>query len=83
MKVDLKETTPEVEPTEGEKLAKQAGADGERLRLTTLILKERESMISDYQNTIRHTGSLVTSSMGYAYSKAISDIFKLLTKGKE
>lgn len=52
----------------------------EKDRLLALIIKEREFMASRYKNTIKHTGSLLTESMTYAYSKGISDIIKLLAK---
>lgn len=52
----------------------------EKERLLVLVLKNRAKMVSDYKNTIRHTGGLLTTSMTYAYSKGINDILKLLTK---
>jgi hypothetical protein len=62
-------------------LLRQAGAEEEKLRLTTLLLQESRTMASDYKNTLKHTSSsLLASSMAYAYSKALNDAFKLLTK---
>ncbi len=55
----------------------------ERVRLLTLILKEQNSMVSDYKHTIKHTGGLLTKSMVYAYSKAINEVFKLINKGAQ
>lgn len=55
-------------------------ATEEKNRLLALIIREREDMVSRYKNTIKHTGSLLTESMTYAYSKGISDIIKLLVK---
>lgn len=72
----VKQETPEA------KLQKEA-AKKERERLTTLILSSSAAMASDYRNTIKHTGGLLTNSMTFAYSKAINDVFKLLTKGSE
>jgi len=56
------------------------GVKAEKNRLTTLLLKERNSQVSDYKNTIKHTGGLLTQSMTYAYSKGLNDALKLLTK---
>lgn len=46
----------------------------------TVLLKQRDSMTSDYKNTIKHTGGLLTASMTYAYSKGIDDAMKLIQK---
>jgi hypothetical protein len=59
------------------------GAKAEKLRLTTLLLKNQASMAADYKNTIKHTGGLLTQSMVYAYSKALNDAFKLLTRKEQ
>lgn len=68
--------------TETEKLQREA-AEKERQRLTMLILSNSASMAAEYRHTIKHTGGLLTKSMTYAYSKALNDVFKLLTKGSD
>lgn len=55
----------------------------ERERILVLILANSAKMASDYKNTIRHTGGLLTQSMVYAYSKCFNDVVKLITKTKE
>lgn len=69
-KVELpKEETKTVDP-----------AAAERQRLLQVIFNKKDDMILEYKTLIKHTGSLVTGSMGYAYSKAINDIIKLISK---
>jgi hypothetical protein len=55
-------------------------AKAEKERLLTLILKNAMPLTQDYKNLIKHTGGLLQTSMGYAYSKGIQDVIKLLTK---
>ncbi len=52
----------------------------EKQRLLALVITKSHNMTMDYKNTIKHTGGLLTTSMGYAYSKGIQDIIKLLSK---
>lgn len=52
----------------------------ERERIILLLLKNTAPMVSDYKHTLKRTGSLMTSSMVYAYSKGIQDVIKLITK---
>lgn len=52
----------------------------ERLRLATKILSKSAGMASDYKNTIKHTGGLLTQSMTFAYAKGLQDAFKLLSE---
>jgi hypothetical protein len=59
---------------------KQTDAEKELLRLQVKFLKNRASMASDYKNTIKHTGGLLSQSMTFAYAKGLNDAFKLLTK---
>lgn len=56
-----------VELTEGQKLVQ-------------FLLGKSQNMAKDYKNTIKHTGSLVSASMAFAYQKAIIDITSLLIK---
>lgn len=55
-------------------------AKAEKERLLILILKNAMPLTQDYKNLIKHTGGLLQTSMGYAYSKGIQDVIKLLTK---
>lgn len=55
----------------------------ERIRIITVLLENRETMIAEYQHLIKHSGGLVTRSMGVAYARAINDVFKLITKGNK
>ncbi len=59
------------------------GVNAERVRIMTLILKEQQSLISNYKNTIKQTGGLLTASMTFAYTRGLNDIFKLLNKPKD
>lgn len=52
----------------------------EKERILAFLLGSAAKMTSDYKNTIRHTKSLLTSSMTFAYSKGIQDTIKLLAK---
>lgn len=52
----------------------------ERERLILKLVSNSASMASDYRNTIKKTGGLLTQSMTYAYSKGLNDALKLLTK---
>lgn len=60
-------------------LTKKA-ADEEKVRLLTKLYKERIPSVSDYKSTIKHTGGLLTESMGYAYAKGYENAIKVLTK---
>lgn len=55
-------------------------AAAERQRLIQLIFNKKDDMILEYKTLIKHTGSLVTASMGFSYSRAINDIIKLIAK---
>lgn len=57
-----------------------AAVKAEKLRLVNLLFSKSQIMTADYKNTIKHTGGLLTSSMTYAYSRALADAVKLLTK---
>lgn len=52
----------------------------EKERILSLIYKNLNPMTTDYKNTIKHTGGLLTSSMTFAYARGIKDVLKLLTK---
>lgn len=52
----------------------------ERNRLAGLLFQKSIEMTNDYGTLIRHTGSLVSASMVFAYSKAFNDCIKLLLK---
>lgn len=67
-KVDIELTTEQKE-----------AAEKERLRILTMLLKERADLVLKYRTLIKQNGSLLTESMVYAYNKAIGDIFKLIT----
>jgi ribonucleotide monophosphatase NagD (HAD superfamily) len=69
-----------VEPKDS---VKEDATKAERQRLTVLLLSNAARMSSDYKNTIKHTGGLLTSSMVFAYSKALNDAIKLITKDNE
>lgn len=55
----------------------------ERVRLLTLVLKNQQDLVIRYKKRIHHAGGLLETSMGYAYSAAINDVFKLISKGEE
>ncbi len=55
-------------------------ASQEKQRLLTIILKNAMPMTQLYKNMLKSQGGLLQSSMGYAYSKGIQDVIKLLTK---
>jgi hypothetical protein len=55
----------------------------ERTRLATLLFTKSIDMTNDYRRVISHTGSLVSASMVFAYSKAFNDCIKLLLKENE
>lgn len=52
----------------------------ERNRLAGLLFQKSIDMTNDYGKLIRHTGSLVSASMVFAYSKAFNDCIKLILK---
>jgi hypothetical protein len=52
----------------------------ERTRLATLLFQKSIDMTNDYKRVISHTGSLVSASMVFAYSKAFNDCIKLILK---
>lgn len=52
----------------------------ERNRLAGLLFQKSIEMTNDYGKLIRHTGSLVSASMVFAYSKAFNDCIKLILK---
>lgn len=52
----------------------------ERNRLAGLLFQKSVDMTNDYGKLIRHTGSLVSASMVFAYSKAWNDAIKLILK---
>lgn len=55
----------------------------ERSRILALLLKEQLPMVAKYKVLIKHTGGMLETSMGYAYSKGLNDVFKLIAKGAE
>lgn len=57
--------------------------DAERVRILTLLLKSQQDLVIRYKKRIHHVGGLLETSMGYAYSMAINDVFKLISKGEE
>lgn len=48
--------------------------------LYTAIMKKSFHMVTEYRTLIKHTGSLMTASMGFAYAKGINDTLKLIAK---
>jgi hypothetical protein len=52
----------------------------EKDKIVTYLITRSEDMVSDYRNTIKHSGGLLTQSMTFAYSKGVNDIIKLITK---
>ena len=68
----MTETKPALTPEEIQAKEKQ--------RIVTLIVTKGLNMTQDYKNTIKYTGGLLSTSMGYAYSKGIQDVIKLITK---
>ena len=52
----------------------------ERMRLAELLFTKSIDMTNDYKRVISHTGSLVSASMVFAYSKAFNDCIKLILK---
>lgn len=55
----------------------------ERMRLAGLLFQKSIDMTNDYKRIISHTGSLVSASMVFAYSKAFNDCIKLILKENE
>lgn len=55
-------------------------AKAERQRLIKLVFDNSTEMTTKYKTNIHHTGSLLSASMTYAYSKALNDVIKLLMK---
>jgi hypothetical protein len=55
-------------------------AQKEKERILTFLFQAAQNMVSDYKNTIKHTGSVLTASMTYAYNKGVYDTIKLLAK---
>ena len=53
----------------------------ERQKLIATIFQNKDKMCSEYGMLVKHTGSLVSTSMVFAYNKAFNDIIKLLLKG--
>lgn len=49
-------------------------------QLTALLFEKSSRMISDYSSLIRHTQSMVNTSMIHAYSKGLNDAIKFLIK---
>ncbi len=56
------------------------GVNAERVRVSTLLLKEQQGMVEEYRALIKHTGGILTNSMVYAYSKGLNDVFKLIQR---
>ena len=75
------EEKPKKELTEAEKIAE--AVTKERERILVLLLSNRAQQASDYKNTIRHTGGLLTQSMTFAFSKGLEAAFKLIVNKKE
>lgn len=65
-----KEESPEV----------KAAVKAEKERIMVLLMKNSARMAADYRATIKHTGGLLTQSMTFAYSRALNDTFKLISK---
>lgn len=55
----------------------------ERVHILQTVLKEQIPLTLKYKALIKHTGGIIESSMGYAYSKAINDIFKLIARSNK
>ena len=60
-----------------------AAQNAERARIMTVMLKESMHQVAQYKALIKHTGSVVMTSMIYAYSKGLNDCFKLVAKGAQ
>lgn len=73
----------EVQDVKAERLKTyEEGVNEERVRIMTVLMKERDAATSDYAHTIKRTGGLLSKSMAFAYSKGFSDAIKTLnTKG--
>lgn len=52
----------------------------ERTRLAELLFNKAPFMTAEYKILINHTGSLLSASMTYAYSKGLQDALKLILK---
>ncbi len=78
----MSEDTAQVSTKEEEALKslKKEAAKAERMRLSKLLFDKSLYMTAEYKTLIKHTGGLVSSSMGYAYSKGLNDALKLLLK---
>ena len=48
--------------------------------LYTQIMKKSFHMVTEYRQLIKHTGGMLTASMGFAYAKGINDTLKLIAK---
>lgn len=48
--------------------------------LVEKLFKRIPYLVSDYRQLIKHTGGMMTASMGYAYQKGLNDALKLLIK---
>lgn len=51
-----------------------------RTELAIKLHKLSEKLISDYRNTIKKQGGLLTASMTYAYSRGLNDTIKFILK---
>lgn len=47
------------------------------------LQKVRPQMVADYKRVIQYTGSLVSTSMAYAYAKGISDATNFILTKKD
>lgn len=71
------------EETKSQKLVNEvetANLKREFQKLAQKLNEKSPGMISDYRSVIKHTGGLLTSSMGYAYAKGLNDAIKLILK---
>ena len=79
--VKLEAKAPEKELTTEEKIEK--AVQEERVRILTILLREQAPAASDYRQTIKHTGGLLTQSMTFAFTKGFQTAFKLITKEEQ
>lgn len=51
-----------------------------RIELADLLYKQSPMLTAEYKVLIGYTGGLVSSSMAFAYSRALNDVIKLILK---
>jgi hypothetical protein len=51
-----------------------------RIKIASGLNAVAMQMVTDYKNTIKQNGGLLTQSMVYAYSKGLNDAIKVILK---